>query len=39
MKEIEIEYKSTKEMLADVLTKPLQGMQFRTLRNLLLNNS
>lgn len=39
MKEIEIEYKSTKEMLADVLTKPLQGEQFRTLRNLLLNNS
>jgi hypothetical protein len=38
-KEIEIEYKSTKEMLADVLTKPLQGEQFRTLRNLLLNNS
>ena len=36
--EIKIEYKSTKEMLADILTKPLQGEQFRALRNQLLNN-
>ena len=35
--EIKIEYKSTKEMLADILTKPLQGEQFRALRNQLLN--
>ena len=36
--EIKIEYRSTKEMLADILTKPLQGEQFRALRNQLLNN-
>ena len=35
--EIIIEYKSTNEMLADMLTKPLQGEQFRALRNILLN--
>ena len=39
IKEMEVQniYKSTKEMLADMLTKPLQGEQFRALRNLLLN--
>lgn len=36
-KEIIVEYKPTNEMLADTLTKPLQGEQFRALRNLLLN--
>jgi hypothetical protein len=38
-KEITIIYKPTDEMLADLLTKPLQGEQFRHLRNLLLNTS
>ena len=37
--EIEIEYKPTKEMLADILTKPLQGELFQQLRNELLNCS
>ena len=36
--EIKIEYESTKEMLADILLKPLQDEQFRALRNQLLNN-
>ena len=35
--EINVTYKPTNEMLADMLTKPLQGEQFRALRNLLLN--
>ena len=35
--EINIEYKPTKEMLADILTKPLQGELFVQLRNELLN--
>jgi hypothetical protein len=38
-KEIQVTYKPTNEMLADMLTKPLQGEQFRALRNLLLNIS
>jgi hypothetical protein len=36
-KEIEIEYMKTGEMLADLLTKPLQGNLFRRLRDQLLN--
>ena len=32
-----VKYKPTSEMTADVLTKPLQGEQFRKLRNKLLN--
>jgi hypothetical protein len=35
--EVKVEYKSTKSMLADILTKPLQGEQFEVLRNELLN--
>ena len=32
-----VTYKSTKEMIADLLTKPLQGEQFRALRDQVLN--
>ncbi len=35
--EVDIEYKSTKLMLADLLTKPLQGDLFRAMRRELLN--
>jgi len=35
--EIKIEYMPTGEMLADILTKPLQGALFLKLRNKLLN--
>ena len=35
--EIKIEYMATGEMLADILTKPLQGNLFRKLRDQLLN--
>ena len=35
--EIKIEYKPTEEMIADILTKPLQRELFRHLRALLLN--
>jgi hypothetical protein len=35
--EIELQYLPTKEMIADILTKPLQGELFRTLRAALLN--
>ena len=35
--EISIEYMSTGNMLADILTKPLQGELFIRLRNMLLN--
>ena len=35
--EIVLKYKPTTEMIADILTKPLQGKQFRHLRRLLLN--
>ena len=38
-KEITVTYKLTHAMLADLLTKLLQGEQFRLLRNLLLNTS
>jgi hypothetical protein len=36
-KEIDVEYLSTAEMLADILTKPLQGALFEKLRDALLN--
>jgi hypothetical protein len=36
-KEIDIEYMPTESMLADILTKPLQGDHFRRLRDELLN--
>ena len=36
-KEIKIEYMPTGEMLADILTKPLQGAIFIKLRDRLLN--
>ena len=35
--EIKLEYKRTEDMIADILTKPLQGSLFRRLRDLLLN--
>jgi hypothetical protein len=35
--EVRVEYRSTKSMLADILTKPLQGEQFVVLRDELLN--
>jgi hypothetical protein len=35
--EVCIQYLSTDEMIADILTKPLPGEQFHRLRNLLLN--
>jgi len=35
--EVTIEYLQTDEMIADLLTKPLQGEKFRRLRNLALN--
>ena len=36
-KEIRVEYKRTEDMIADILTKPLQGKQFYNLREQLLN--
>ena len=35
--EVQLEYKPTKEMIADILTKPLQGELFTRLRDQLLN--
>ncbi len=35
--EIEIKYCPTEHMLADILTKPLQGQAFRDMRDILLN--
>jgi branched-chain amino acid transport system ATP-binding protein len=35
--EIILEYKPTEEMIADVLTKPLQGEKFIKIRDALLN--
>ena len=35
--EVVLEYKPTDEMIADVLTKPLQGDKFIELRDSLLN--
>ena len=36
MKEIEIKWCPTKEMVADFMTKPLQGSHFRRLRDLIM---
>jgi hypothetical protein len=36
-KDIEVVYLQTDDMLADILTKPLQGDKFLKLRNKLLN--
>jgi hypothetical protein len=36
-KEVDIVYSATESMIADILTKPLQGEQFRKLRSELLN--
>ncbi len=36
MKEVEIKWCPTKEMVADFMTKPLQGSHFRTLHNLIM---
>jgi hypothetical protein len=35
-KEVEIEWCPTKEMVADFMTKPLQGSHFRSLRDLIM---
>jgi len=35
--EVAVEYLGTEDMLADVMTKPLQGSLFRKMRSLLLN--
>jgi hypothetical protein len=36
MKEIEIEWYPTKDMVADFMTEPLQGSHFRRLHNLIM---
>jgi hypothetical protein len=36
-KEIELHYLPTEQMIADVLTEPLQGALFRKMRALLMN--
>jgi hypothetical protein len=36
MKEVEIEWCPTKEMVADFMTKPLQGSHFRRMRDLIM---
>jgi hypothetical protein len=36
-KEVDLQYMSTRDMIADILTKPLQGKSFKYLRNKLLN--
>jgi hypothetical protein len=35
--EIAIQYIPTEDMIADILTKPMQGEKFRKLRSMLLN--
>ena len=37
-KKMVVDYLSTDQMIADILTKPLQGVVFRGFRELLLNN-
>ncbi len=37
IRELAIEYCPTKEMLADYFTKPLQGAQLKTFRDLIMN--
>jgi hypothetical protein len=39
MKEIEIEWCPTKKMVADFMTKPLQGSHFRRLRDFIMGMS
>jgi hypothetical protein len=39
MKEIEIEWCTTKEMVADFMTKPLQGSYLRRLHDLIMGMS
>jgi hypothetical protein len=39
MKEIEIEWCPTKEMVTDFMTKPLQGSNFRRLRDLIMGTT
>ncbi len=39
MKEVEIEWCPTKEMVADFMTKPLQGRHFRRLRDLIMGTT
>ena len=39
MKEVEIEWCPTKEMVADLMAKPLQGSHFRRLRDLIMGTS
>ena len=36
MKEIEVEWCPTKDMVGDFMTKPLQGSHFRRLRDLIM---
>jgi hypothetical protein len=36
MKEVEIKWCPTKQMVADFMTKPLQGSHFRRLRNRIM---
>ena len=36
-KELSLEYCPTDEMIADFLTKPLQGEKFRKFRKLIMN--
>jgi hypothetical protein len=36
-REVEVKYLPTDDMVADILTKPLHGAQFRRLRKMLLN--
>ncbi len=39
MKEVEIKWCPTKEMVADYTTKPLQGSHFRRLRDLIMGTA
>jgi hypothetical protein len=39
MKEVEIEWCPTKEMMADFMTKSLQGSHFRRLRDLIMGTT
>jgi hypothetical protein len=39
MKEVEIKWCSTKEMVARFMTKPLQGSHFRRLRDLIMGTT
>ena len=36
MKEVSIEWCSTKDMVADFMTKPLQGNHFKRLRDIIM---